>query len=119
MSEEQTVDLNTVIRLMRVPTNKYPKEEDGIFQIKMIPPPPIDTVPEGSVVVKNMYISIDATMRVWISGVKSYLPPVKPNDIMRAFCVGTIIYSKSQKLKVGDVVSGLIGWQKYTIMKEQ
>jgi NADPH-dependent curcumin reductase CurA len=44
-----------------------------------------------------MYISIDATMRVWISGVQSYLPPVKPQDIMRAFCVGKIIYSKSKK----------------------
>ena len=117
MSEENQVDLNTVIRLARVPTDKYPSEEDGIFQIKTLPPPPIDTVPEGSVVVKNMYVSIDATMRVWISGVTSYLPPVKVGDTMRAFCVGTVIYSKSKKIKVGDVVSGLIGWQKYAILK--
>jgi NADPH-dependent curcumin reductase CurA len=74
-------------------------------------------VPDGSVIVKNVYISIDATMRVWISGVESYLPPVKPQDVMRAFCVGQVIYSKSKKFNIGDMVIGLIGWQKYAIMK--
>jgi len=29
-------------------------------------------------------MSIDAAMRVWISGVKTYLPPVLPGDIMVA-----------------------------------
>lgn len=56
-------------------------------------------------------------MRVWISGVKSYLPPVKPQDVMRAFCVGTVIYSKSDKFKVGNTVMGLLGWQKYAVIK--
>lgn len=119
MSDEQVVDLNTVIRLSRVPTDKYPTEESDVFQIKMGPPPPVDTVPEGSVVVKNMYVSIDATMRVWISGVTSYLPPVKPGDVMRASCVGVVIYSRSNKIKVGDMVTGLIGWQKYAVMKQE
>lgn len=80
---------------MKVPTDKYPDEETGIFQIKIAPPVPIDKVPENHVIVKNIYISIDATMRVWISGVQSYLPPVKPQDVMRALCVGKVLYSKS------------------------
>jgi NADPH-dependent curcumin reductase CurA len=71
------------------------------------------------VVVKNIYISIDATMRVWISGIQSYLPPVKPQDIMRAFCVGQVIYSKSKKFKAGDLVMGLIGWQKYAVIDQK
>lgn len=58
-------------------------------------------------------------MRVWISGVQSYLPPVKPHDIMRAFCVGEVIYSKSKKFGVGDLVLGMIGWQKYAVMKDK
>ena len=76
-------------------------------------------MPENHVVVKNIYISIDATMRVWISGIQSYLPPVKPHDIMRAFCVGQVIYSKSKKLKAGDLVMGLIGWQKYAVIDQK
>ena len=56
-------------------------------------------------------------MRVWISGVTSYLPPVKLQDVMRAFCVGEVIFSKSKKFKVGDLTLGLIGWQKYAVLK--
>lgn len=66
-----------------------------------------------------MFISIDATMRVWISGVQSYLPPVKPQDVMRAFCIGTVIYSKSVKYQAGDMILGMIGWQKYAVLKEK
>ncbi len=82
-----------------------------------MPPVPTSDVPDNHVVVKNIYISIDATMRVWISGVQSYLPPVKPQDVMRAFCVGQVIFSKSKKFKSGDIVMGLIGWQKYAVIK--
>ena len=58
-------------------------------------------------------------MRVWISGVTSYLPPVKPQDVMRAWCVGEVIYSKSKKYKTGDKILGSIGWQKYAILKDK
>lgn len=113
------MDLNPQIRLIRIPDEKYPKESSDVFQIKYVPPVPTSDVPENSVVIKNMYVSIDATMRVWISGVQSYLPPVKPHDIMRAFCVGQVIYSKSKKLNVGDLAMGMIGWQKYAVMNEK
>jgi NADPH-dependent curcumin reductase CurA len=69
------------------------------------------------VIVRNLYISIDATMRIWISGVPSYLPPVKLQDVMRAWGVGRVIYSKSKKFKVGELVQGLLGWQKFAIVK--
>lgn len=100
-----------------MPGQEYPGSGQDIFQIKYVPPVPTNEVPEGSVVIKNMYISIDATMRVWISGVESYLPPVKPNNVMRAFCVGQVIYSKSKKFTKGDTVLGLLGWQKYAVIK--
>lgn len=101
---------------MRVPDETYPKESQDIFQIKYVPPTPIDQVKVNEVVVRNLYVSIDATMRVWISGVQSYLPPVKPQDIMRAFCVGKVIYSKSKRFQVGDLVMGLIGWQRFAVI---
>lgn len=56
-------------------------------------------------------------MRIWISGVPSYLPPVKLQDVMRAWGVGRVIYSKSKKFKVGELVQGLLGWQKFAIVK--
>lgn len=104
---------------MRVPDQKYPAESSDIFQIKYLPPVPISEVKENEVVMKNMFISIDATMRVWISGVPSYLPPVKPQDVMRAFCIGKVIYSKSNKFQVGDLAMGLLGWQKFAVIKDK
>jgi NADPH-dependent curcumin reductase CurA len=104
---------------MRVPDEKYPKDSYDIFQMKIVPPTPIDELKDNEVVVRNLYISIDATMRVWISGVQSYLPPVKPQDVMRAFCVGKVIYSKSGNFKVGDLVLGMLGWQKFAVMNQK
>jgi NADPH-dependent curcumin reductase CurA len=54
----------------------------------VVPPVPTDNVPEGNVVVRNLFLSVDASMRVWISGAKSYTDPVKPGDIMKGMGVG-------------------------------
>lgn len=102
---------------MRLPDERYPKDSYDIFQIKIVPPVPIDQLKDNDVVVRNLFISIDATMRVWISGVQSYLPPVKVQDVMRAFCVGRVIYSKSKDFKAGDLVLGMLGWQKFAVIK--
>lgn len=37
---------------------------------------------------------------------------------MRGLGVGKIIESKSSKLKVGDIVSGLCGWQQYALLSD-
>lgn len=56
-------------------------------------------------------------MRVWISGVRSYMEPMKPGDLMKGMGVGEVIYSRSGKYKVGDRVLGLTYWQKYSVLK--
>ncbi len=49
------------------------------------------------VLVRNRWISIDAAMRIWITGVKTYFDPVMVNDVMPAFCVGEVLFSRSAK----------------------
>lgn len=56
-------------------------------------------------------------MRVWISGVKTYMDPVKPGQLMKGAGVGEVIYSKDPKFKIGDKVTGLTLWQKYSVLK--
>lgn len=63
-----------------------------------------------------MFISIDATNRIWISGVKTYMPPINPGDVMKGMGVASVIYSKNSKFNVGDVVLGLTYWQKYSVL---
>lgn len=86
-SDWSPVDLNAEVRLVKVPGKEYPKVND-IFQFVVVPPVPTDNVPKGHVIVKNLFLSVDATMRVWISGVRSYMEPVKPGDMMKGMGVG-------------------------------
>lgn len=60
---------------------------------------------------ENLYASVDAAMRVWISGVKTYMDPVLPGDVMVAACVARVIFSRSAKFNEGDYVYGLMSWQ--------
>lgn len=115
-NEDRVVDYNPQITLIKVPTKNYPLKED-VFQIKFVPPVPTDQIAPGEVVVKNMFLSIDATQRVWISGVKTYIDPVKPGDLMKGMGVAEVIFSKDPKFKIGDRVLGLTYWQKYSVLK--
>lgn len=117
MSDKQ-VDLNAQIVLTKRPSANYPAKED-VFQIKYVPPVPTDQVRDGEVVVRNLFISIDATNRVWISGVKTYMEPIKPNEVMKGFGVAEVIFSKSPAFKVGDRVLGLTYWQKYSVLPDK
>lgn len=86
-NHDKIVDYNPQITLAKTPTQNYPQQEE-VFQLKYVPPIPVDQVKTGEVVVKNIFLSIDATQRTWISGVKTYIDPVKPGDLMKGIGVG-------------------------------
>jgi NADPH-dependent curcumin reductase len=73
---------------------------------------------EGEVLVKVLYISLDPAMRGWMNEGRSYVPPVEIGEVMRAGTVGQVVESKSQKLAVGDYVSGWLGVQEYAVCEE-
>jgi NADPH-dependent curcumin reductase CurA len=56
-------------------------------------------------------------MRVWISGVKTYVDPVMPGDVMKCRGVAEVIYSNDSRFKVGDKVLGFTLWQNFSILK--
>lgn len=68
---------------------------------------------DGEFLVKCEYISLDPAMRGWLDDRKSYIPPVKLNDVMRAGGVGKIIASKNSQFNIGDHVYGHTGAQQY------
>jgi NADPH-dependent curcumin reductase len=70
---------------------------------------------EGEVAVAIEYLSLDPAMRGWMNDVKSYVPPVKLGDIMRALGAGRVIASRHPGFAVGDAVSGVFGAQEYAI----
>jgi NADPH-dependent curcumin reductase CurA len=69
----------------------------------------------GELVVEVRYISLDPAMRGWMNEGRSYVPPVKIGEVMRAFAIGRVVESNHPKLAVGDHVSGMFGVQEYAI----
>lgn len=66
--------------------------------------------------VRNLYLSLDPTNRIWMTDVPQYMPPVGIGEVMRGGGIGQVVESKNSKYKVGDMVSGLVGWQDYLII---
>ncbi len=74
---------------------------------------PLPEVPDGGVLVRNLYLSFDPAMRGWMMDRPSYVPPVQIGEVMRCGAVGQVVESRSSDLKVGDYVQGTFGWQDY------
>jgi NADPH-dependent curcumin reductase len=76
-----------------------------------------DTPPvgDGQALVEIVYLSLDPTNRGWAGG-DSYLPAVAIGDVMRGLGVGRVVESRAPGLVPGDVVQGLLGWQRYAVV---
>jgi NADPH-dependent curcumin reductase CurA len=76
---------------------------------------PVRELSDGEVLVKVRYISLDPAMRGWMNDAKSYIPPVKLGDVMRAYGIGVVAASKHAGFAAGDQVSGVFGVQSHAI----
>ena len=66
---------------------------------------------EGEVRVRTTWISIDPTIRIWMSDVPQYLPPIAIGEVVRAAGVGVVEASNHPDFAPGDAVGGFTGWQ--------
>ncbi|KAI9002196.1 putative NADP-dependent oxidoreductase [Hyaloraphidium curvatum] len=92
-----------------------PLAPEKLFELKESPIPKCSK--PGDVVVKTLYLSLDPTMRGWMT-YDTYLPKVPLGDVMRGGTVGEVVESQSEKLKVGDLVQAFIGWQEYALVND-
>jgi NADPH-dependent curcumin reductase CurA len=72
---------------------------------------------EGEVLVGVEYLSLDPAMRGWMNEGKSYIPPVKIGEVMRALGVGKVLESRADGFAAGDYVSGGFGIQSFATVK--
>lgn len=72
---------------------------------------PVGSPDVGEVRVELAYLSVDPGMRGWITPKRSYMPPVQPGEVMRAFGVGEVVDSNADGFAVGDWVTGFTGVQ--------
>ncbi len=79
---------------------------------------PVPVPGPGQALVRNRYLSLDPTNRIWMSEAEGYLPPVVLGEVMRGGAVGEVVASNSRKFPVGAKVAGLLNWQDYAIVSE-
>lgn len=75
----------------------------------------IEGLKEGEIIVRNVYLSLDPTNRVWMGEKDTYMPAFKKGEVMRGIAIGVVEESKNCDFKPGDIVNGLLGWQKYLV----
>jgi hypothetical protein len=68
---------------------------------------------DGQALIKVQYLSLDPYMRGRMDDAKSYAPPQKLDEVMVGGTVGEVVESKTDKLRRGDMVVGMGGWQEY------
>jgi hypothetical protein len=89
------------------------KESDFRWNETAVPP-----LNEGQVLVRNLAFSFDPTQRGWLS-MDTYIPAIPLGQVMRAGAVGQIVESRRPGFARGDLVSGLFGWEDYTVTDGQ
>ena len=78
---------------------------------------PVPKPAEGEVLVRNLYLSLDPTHRLWMSNREQYLPPVQVGDVMRGGTLGVVVESRSDAFQAGDTVKPAVGgWESYSVI---
>jgi NADPH-dependent curcumin reductase CurA len=100
---------NRMVKLARRPKGMVTRE-DFTFEDGALPEPG-----PGELRVRVEYISLDPAMRGWMNEGRSYIPPVKLGEVMRAGAAGIVEKSNNTAFKAGDTVQGAFGVQRYAI----
>ena len=70
---------------------------------------------EGEVLVRHHYLSLDPYMRGRMNDAKSYAACQQIDDVMIGGTVGVVLASHIPRLKAGDHVVGMGGWQTHSL----
>jgi NADPH-dependent curcumin reductase CurA len=76
---------------------------------------PIPPLKDGELLLRNLWLSCDPTQIGWMK-MDTYVPKVPLGEVMRALGVGQVVETRDPGFKVGELVSGIIGWQDYGVV---
>lgn len=65
----------------------------------------------GEVRLATELISMDPSIRIWMSDMPQYMPPIQLGDVVRAITVARVEQSEHPDFAVGEEVTGMYGWQ--------
>lgn len=86
------------------------KESDFVWREEAVP-----ALQDGQILVRNVYLSLDPTNRVWMNDADTYLPKLPLGAVMRGVTIAVVEESRHPEFRAGDIVQGLCGWQEYSV----
>ena len=104
-----TQKANKQIRLASRPSGWVTAENFSVSE-EAIPKPA-----DGEVLVRNIHMSVDPYMRGRMNDVKSYIPAFQLGEVLQAGVVGQVVESRFDGLVEGDLVTGMLGWENYSL----
>lgn len=88
----------------------------GDLELMDVPTPPLGA---DALLIRNVYLSLDPTNRLWMSDRDQYMEPVQVGDVMRGLTLGVVEESTSDRFAPGDVVLAFGGWQQFAVADAQ
>ncbi|KAF9907229.1 hypothetical protein EC991_011219 [Linnemannia zychae] len=71
---------------------------------------------DNEILARNLYFSLDPYMRGRMRDAESYVPHFQLQKPMSGYGVAEIIESKNPAFPVGSLVSGMTGWEQYSVI---
>ncbi len=105
-----TGGLNRQILLIDKPVGKLGTEHFKLVEA------PIPEAGEDEVLVRVLYISLDAANRAWMQGA-TYRAAVEANTVMAGGGLAEIVTSRTPDFEPGDLVFGDTGWQEFAAVR--
>lgn len=97
------------IRLAAAPAGRLSPDNFELVEV------PLPAPGEGEVLVKVLYISIDAANRAWLQG-RTYRDQVLPGSRMAGGALAQVVASRHPGFRPGDIVEGDTGWGDHAVL---
>jgi hypothetical protein len=101
--------VNRQFRLKRRPDGKIRAEDFDFVESAVAQPG------AGEVLFRTIYLSMEPIYRLWLTDSDHDLPPVAIGDVVRGGGLARVVASNNEQWKVGDLGSGMFGWQDYSV----
>ena len=92
------------------PIGRALRESD--FRLETVDAAPLS---EGEVCVQTQYLSFDPAQKSWMENIANYKSPTEIGGLMPGDGVGQVVATRSDKIAVGAIVQGPLGWQRYAV----
>jgi NADPH-dependent curcumin reductase CurA len=100
---------NRQIVLAELPRDKLAPEHFRLAEAA------VPTAADGELLVKSLYVSLDAANRAWMQGA-TYRSALKAGDVMAGGSLAEVVESRADGFSPGDLVFADTGWQDYAAL---